>query len=293
MRNNLIRVLVASALGFAAIGGTLALLGGAAHAVDVMAPYWAYQLQVGMRLEELRTHSGVIYRNVRIQAMTTVEMQFSHSRGVSVELMTNIIDPNQYLKPATVVPGAGSNVHGAAPPAGGNAVGRNGPLAEAMPAAVRVASGVEKLTPAEQRAVMRWAESDGSRNTQGLGLEKLTRTEQQHLINWLSAQITSQQSDQAGTSSGRQNPPDAFTAGGGQLPQGSVRSQIHHFFGFEPGRTFQLQDGTKWQQLDEVHVGVNALTSPKVVIYPWRDSWVMQVEGQEQRVHVKPVRPGL
>ena len=71
-----------------------------AQGVEVMAPHWAYHLQVGMRLEELRTVSGATNRNVRIQALTTVQMQFSHSRGTQVELLTNIVDPNQYLGPA-------------------------------------------------------------------------------------------------------------------------------------------------------------------------------------------------
>lgn len=85
-----------------------------AHAVDVMAPYWAYELKVGMRLAELRTMSGVTYRKVRIEAMTTVQMQFSHAGGVQVELLTNIIDPNQYLAPPVEIPerGAGSGSGG-------------------------------------------------------------------------------------------------------------------------------------------------------------------------------------
>lgn len=268
-------------------------LPGAAQGVEVMAPHWAYQLQVGMRLEELRTVSGVTYRNVRIQALTTVQMQFSHSRGTQVELLTNIIDPNQYLDPAKVVVTPGRGHGGGAVPGGYGTVplvGKNGPLASEMPLAVRTSSGVEKLTAGEQQQLIRWVESDGRRDPQGTGLEKLTRGEQRELIEWVSAWLTKEPMEQAG--GGGQNPPDAFTVGGGRLPEGAVKGQISRFFGFAKDQRFEMRDGTKWRQLDDTRLGVSSLTSPNVVIYPWNGGWVMQVEGHDQRVQVRKVTLG-
>lgn len=170
---------------------------GAQAQIQVLAPHWAYQLQAGTFLAELRTMTGVTYRNVRIQAINVQQMQFTHSRGVNIELLTNIVDPNQYLQPGMQVTPP--------PQSGGTAVvvvpaprrerepdatvGVNGPVAQLMAAPLQVTTGVLKLTHREQSALIAWAKSDGSGGTRGLGLNKLTEFEKAQLMDWLSARV--------------------------------------------------------------------------------------------------------
>lgn len=168
-----------------------------ARGLEVLAPYWAYQLQAGAFLAELRTFSGVTYHNVRIQAINAQQMQFSHSRGVNMEMLTNIVDPNHYLQPGMKVnpprQGGGRAASREREPAPEPTVGRNGPLAQLMPAPTQVTTGVLKLTHWEQKALITWARSDGSNGTHGLGLEKLTEYEKAQLMHWLSERVAAAQ----------------------------------------------------------------------------------------------------
>lgn len=176
---------------------------GAKAQVQILAPYWAHQFQAGTFLAELRTMTGVTYRNVRIQAINAQQMQFSHSRGVNIEILTNIVDPNQYLQRGMDVPSQ---------PRGGNSgggntvvvpvprereadatVGVNGPLAQLMAAPQQVTTGVLKLSHREQNALIAWAKSDGSGGTRGLGLDKLSEYEKAQLMEWLSARVAAAQ----------------------------------------------------------------------------------------------------
>lgn len=192
--NRLLSVFSGLALALAGIGMETA------SGIEVLAPYWAYQLQAGAFLSELRTLNGVTYRNVRIQAISVQQMQFSHSQGISIEWLTNIVDPNQYLQRGMDIPrqtrsGGGSALaaRARAPEPNPN-VGLNGPLAQMMSAPQQVSTGVVKLTHREQNDVIAWAKSDGSRGTGGLGLEKLTEREKAQLMDWLSARVAEGQS---------------------------------------------------------------------------------------------------
>lgn len=187
------------------IGTGVAVPGTVKAQIEILAPYWAYQLEAGTFLAELRTFSGVTYRNVRIQAINAQQMQFSHSRGVNVEMLTNIVDPNQYLQRGMDVPrqGGGNSKGGGyvtvvpvpapkkrEPDA---TVGLNGPLAQLMAAPQQVSTGVVKLTHREQYALIAWSKSNGSGGTKGLGLDKLTEYEKAMLMEWLSARVAAAQ----------------------------------------------------------------------------------------------------
>lgn len=205
--NRLLSVSSGLALSVAALGIGAGLGPGvsARAQIEILAPYWAYQLEAGTFLAELRTFSGVTYRNVRIQAINVQQMQFSHSRGVNIEMLTNIVDPNQYLQRGMEVPrqGGGNKSGGGyvtvvpvpvpkqrEPDA---TVGLNGPLAQLMAAPQQVSTGVVKLTHREQNALIAWSKSNGSGGTKGLGLEKLTEYEKAMLMEWLSARVTAAQ----------------------------------------------------------------------------------------------------
>lgn len=181
---------------------------GAEAQVQILAPYWAHQFQAGTFLAELRTMTGVTYRNVRIQAINAQQMQFSHSRGVNIEMLTNIVDPNQYLQRGMDVPSQPRGGNGGRSGGGGNTVvvvpvprereadatvGVNGPLAQLMAAPQQVTTGVLKLSHREQNALIAWAKSDGSGGTRGLGLDKLTEYEKAQLMEWLSARVAAAQ----------------------------------------------------------------------------------------------------
>lgn len=187
-------------------GVLLALTGlevGATAQIQVLAPYWAHDLEAGTYMAELRTLRGVTYRNVRIQAINAQQMQFSHSQGVNVEWLTNIVDPNRYLQRGMDVPsqqrggggggggGAGNTVVVVPVPAEepDTTVGVNGPVAQLMEPTLQVTTGILKLTHRQQNALIAWAKSDGSRGTGGLGLDKLTEYERVKLMEWLSARV--------------------------------------------------------------------------------------------------------
>lgn len=199
--NRLLSVFSGLAWGLALVSAGLAVPGTARAQVEIMAPYWAYQLQAGTFLAELRTMTGVTYRNVRIQAINVQQMQFSHSRGVNIEMLTNIVDPNQYLQRGMEVPsqprGGGGNTVVVAPQPRERepdaTVGVNGPVAQLMAAPLQVTTGVLKLTHREQQALIAWAKSDGSGGTRGLGLDKLTEYERAQLMDWLSARVAAAQ----------------------------------------------------------------------------------------------------
>lgn len=252
----------------------LALIGtnlsspGSLRAVDILAPYWAYQIGIGMRLSELRTVAGKRYTGVTVEAIDQQRIQFTHSQGRSVEFLVSILDPNLYV-------GAGGAPQNDRRP---RAV-VVGPLAAMMSARERVATGVDKLEVSEQTVLKRWlAYASLDFPSAGTGTHKLDRQEQQALGNWLAQKRS------------------AWHAGEGpgapiQLP---VKSWIsgRDFTGFQQGRIFQLGNGQSWQQTDQRAASFYSDATGKPIPIHIRASggyYIMSVQGAGEIV-VKPVR---
>lgn len=243
------------------------------RAVDVLAPYWAYQIGIGMRLPELRTVAGKRYVGVRVEAIDQQRIQFSHSRGRDVEFLVSILDPNLYA-------GAGGAPQNGAPPQ--NDRPRRhivGPLAAMMSAGEREATGVDKLEVSEQTVLKRWlAYTSTDFPSAGTGTHKLDRQEQQALGNWLAQKRS------------------ALHAGEGpgvpiQLPVNSWISGLD-FTGFQQGRIFQLGNGQAWQQTDQRAAQFYSDASGKPIRVHIRANgghYLMSVDGAGE-IFVKPAR---
>lgn len=58
-----------------------------------------------------------------------------------------------------------------------------------------------------------------------------------------------------------------------------IKSQIDgNFNGFEGNSIYKLYDGSIWQQIDGIYVYIYVF-SPKVLVYNFRGTWKMNVEG--------------
>ena len=197
--------------------------------VAVLAPPWAYQIVVGMRLPELRTVSGKHYTRVRVEALDTQRIQFTHSQGRAIEWLVSIIDPNTYGNPA-----AGQSGDGGRRPV---AVVMPGCLAAMMTDQQRTESGVDKLVESEQLTLKNWlSQGTASFPTANSGTHKLDRNEKAALMRWLNQKRVE-------TNPGL-SPPVPI-----RLP---VNSSIpgQEFTGFEQGRVFKLNNGQLWQQTE-------------------------------------------
>lgn len=198
-----------------------------AQVIVVLPPAWAYQIDVGMRLSELRTVSGKHYTRVRVEALDTQRIQFTHSQGRAIEWLVSIIDPNTYGNPA-----AGQNGGGGRRP-----VAVPGCLAAMMTDQQRAETGVDKLVESEQLTLKNWlGQGTASFPMANNGTHKLDRHEKATLMRWLNQKRVE-------TNPG-QSPPVPI-----RLP---VNSSIagQEFTGFEQGRVFKLNNGQLWQQTD-------------------------------------------
>lgn len=256
----------------------LALIGsglsspGSLRAVDVLAPYWAYQIGIGMRLAELRTVAGKRYTGVTVEAMDQQRIQFTHSRGRSVEFLVSILDPNLYV-------GAGGAPQNGAPQNVQPRRTAGGPLALMMTAREREATGVDKLEISEQSVLKRWLSYTSlDFPSAGTGTHKLDRQEQQALGNWLAQKHSA-----------------LHAADGPGVPiQLPIKSWIsgRDFTGFQQGRIFQLGNGQSWQQTDQTAAQFYPDVSGKPIHVHIRASgahYLMSVQGAGE-IFVKPVQ---
>jgi hypothetical protein len=71
--------------------------------------------------------------------------------------------------------------------------------------------------------------------------------------------------------------------------QGVIESRIDgEFEGFDGDTIFRLQNGQVWQQIDQYHY--HYAYSPRVLIYPSRGQWRLQVEGVSSTIAVERLR---
>lgn len=236
--------------------------------VQVLPPAWAYQLSVGMRLAELRTVAGKQYTHVTIEALDTMQVQFTHSRGRRVEYLVSIRDPNTYEPaPQRKIPqGQGQWV---------------GPLAVMMSDRQRAATGADKLDDNEQMTLKSWlGQARAPFPTVNNGMQKLSPQEKSAMEAWLDKRrVEMHPSLVAG-------PPSVAP----QLPVNS--SILGDFLGFAQGRVFQLSNHQSWQQIDNKTIKFYRDITGKPVRVNIRASglhYLMSVEGAGE-ILVKPVR---
>lgn len=236
--------------------------------VQVLAPAWAYQLQVGMRLSELRTVAGKQYFGVTIEALDTMQIQFTHSQGRRVEYLVSIRDPNTYAT---------------APAPQNNARQEVGPLAAMMSAQNRAATGVDKLNDDEQMTLKNWLPEAKARFPTSTGLnDKLTAQERSALSYWLNHKRAELIPAVAAEMIGQIHVPlDSYIAG--------------DFVGFELGRVYRLSNHQAWKQIDRTAMSVYPDASHRPVKVHIRaaggDFYFMSVQGVKGEIMVKPVVP--
>ncbi|MFC5456717.1 hypothetical protein [Prosthecobacter fluviatilis] len=247
-------------------GIALALSPARAQVVEVLAPAWAYQLSPGMRLAELRTQAGRVYTRVKIEALDTQRIQFTHSQGRSIEFLVSIIDPTN-------------------PAAAG--VGRRapaGPLAAMMTNRERQVTGVDKLNESEQLVLKDYVERPSAIIPRWINsANNLSASEVQSLSAWLN------QVRQA-------RHPEVKPKVAAPAFQGPVHVPLDNwisgrtFTGFKQGRIFKLGNGQPWEQVDNKAAAFYPLANGgvlKVHIRAHGAIYIMSVEGAGDIV-VKP-----
>lgn len=240
-----------------------------AQVVQVLPPPWAYQINVGMRLGELRTVSGRQYTRVRVEALDNQRIQFTHSQGRSIEWLVSIVDPKTYANSPAPQNGAGGRVAA-------------GSLAAMMTAQNRVATGVDKLDELEQLTLKNWlGQGRAPFPTANNGMHKLDPREKAAMERWLDQKRIEMNPGLAAQPPG---PPI-------QLPVNSWIS-AQDFTGFQQGRVFNLGNGQSWQQTDQTNQRFSRQVSGgviKVHIHAEGGLYRMSIHGAGQ-IFVKPYR---
>lgn len=125
----------------------------------------------------------------------------------------------------------------------------------------------------------------------GAGLDKLTPDELARLNTWLGRTITTETTKAAAESKKKvEDDNRGFFNFGSQTPVvGHIQG---HFEGFEMGRSYVLQGGQVWRQIDDATLAGVRLDNPAVIITPGRigNVWYMQVGGYNTHAKVQRVK---
>jgi hypothetical protein len=124
------------------------------------------------------------------------------------------------------------------------------------------------------------------------GLDKLSADELAHLNTWLGRTLDTQTAKAAADTKQRiEHENRGFLTFGSEEP---ITSRITgEFTGFKKGRTYTLENGQVWQQIDEAELpGIRPMTNPDVRIKPalLGNTWYMAVGRYNTRAQVKRVK---
>ena len=144
-------------------------------------------------------------------------------------------------------------------------------LAQATQAAIE-----KQMTPTEFKAA---------------GLDKLSADELAHLNTWLGRTIETQTAKVAAeTKQMVEHQSRGFFDFGSQEPiTGHINGEFH---GFSKNKTYILDNGQVWQQLDDAELPGISLTNPEVNIKPAMigNTWYMAVSHYHTRAQVKRIK---
>ena len=123
------------------------------------------------------------------------------------------------------------------------------------------------------------------------GLDKLSAAELANLNAWMNHTIVAETSKAAefATQKVKTENRGFFDFGSEEPIDGRL---VGEFRGFSKGRTYTLEDGQAWQQVDDTHMSVRPLTNPTVRIKPAMvgNSWYIAVGKYNTRAQVKRVK---
>lgn len=123
------------------------------------------------------------------------------------------------------------------------------------------------------------------------GLEKLSAGELANLNAWLNHTITTEttKAAEAAKAQVKQENRGFFDFGSGDP---IVAHLVGEFRSFSKSRTYTLDNGQVWQQIDDTHMTVRPLANPDVQIKPalMGNSWYMAVGKYNTRAQVKRVK---
>jgi hypothetical protein len=123
------------------------------------------------------------------------------------------------------------------------------------------------------------------------GLEKLSTEELANLNAWLNRTLETE-TERAAVAAKKKVESDNrgfFSFGSSEPVVGRIAGE---FRGFERGRSYTLEDGQVWQQVDDASLAGVRKTSPAVKITPSMigNAWYMAIEGYNARAKVQRVK---
>ena len=123
------------------------------------------------------------------------------------------------------------------------------------------------------------------------GLDKLSAAELANLNAWLNHTIVAESTKAAefATQKVKTENRGFFDFGSEEPIDGRL---VGEFRGFSKGRTYTLENGQVWQQIDDTHMSVRPMTNPDVRIKPamMGNSWYMAVGKYNTRAQVKRIK---
>ena len=123
------------------------------------------------------------------------------------------------------------------------------------------------------------------------GLDKLSAAELANLNTWLNRTIATETTKAAEFAAQKVKTENRgfFDFGSEEPIDGRL---VGEFRGFGKGRTYTLEDGQVWQQIDDTHMSVRPVSNPDVRIKPAMvgNSWYMAVGKYNTRAQVKRVK---
>ena len=123
------------------------------------------------------------------------------------------------------------------------------------------------------------------------GLDKLSAAELANRNAWLNHTIVAETSKaaEAATQKVKTENRGFFDFGSAEPINGRL---VGEFRGFSKGRSYTLDDGQVWQQIDDTHMSARPLTNPEVRIKPAMvgNSWYIAVGKYNTRAQVKRIK---
>ena len=123
------------------------------------------------------------------------------------------------------------------------------------------------------------------------GLDKLSAGELANLNAWLNHTIDTETAKAAESATQKVKTENRgfFDFGSDEPINGRL---VGEFRGFSQGRTYTLEDGQVWQQIDDTHMSARPLVNPDVRIKPAMigNSWYMAVGKYNTRAQVKRIK---
>ena len=123
------------------------------------------------------------------------------------------------------------------------------------------------------------------------GLDKLSAAELANLNAWLNRTITVETTRAAADARKKVEDDNRgfFNFGSVEPIVGRIKGE---FRGFEKGRTYTLENGHVWKQIDEATLAGVRKTNPQVKITPSMvgNAWYMAIEGYNSRAKVQRVK---